>query len=152
MRIAAAAFVLVLVALFPQGATAQVRFEGFATITGFAGTCADYDPTGDEFVVRYRPGGLTGNPANSGLSFFSPTGAYNYMPNGGFSGNFKPVTENEIFDYHGTQPDSQVRFTSQTPANVNATTSFINVSGQIENFDFMAGCRVRFIMSVAKRF
>jgi hypothetical protein len=152
MKRLAATLVLALGGLAATEAAAQsVRFEGFAIITGFTGTCADFNPTGEEFGVRYRPGGVTGNPANSGLSFFAPTGAYNYEPDGVFTTSFKAVEENGIFDYHGSQPDNRVRFISQKPATITPTTPFINVTGQIDNFDFMTGCRVRFIMSVTKR-
>lgn len=152
MKFVTASLVLALTGITATGAFAQsVRFEGFAILTGFTGTCADYDPTGEEYGVRYRPGGVTGNPADTGFSLFAQTGAYNYVPNGVFGPTFKAVQENEIFDYHNSQSDSRVKFLSQVPTAVTTSTNFINATGQIDNFDTMTGCRVRFIMSVTRR-
>ncbi len=152
MRTASLLLAATLAAAIATPSSAQsVRFEGFMTITGATGTCTDYNPTGDEALVRYRPGGVGSNPANSGLSFFYPVGAYNYVPTGKFTGTFKAVQETEIFEYASNQPDSRVRFDTQQPATVTTTTNFINVTGAIENYDWMTGCVAQFAMSVTRR-
>ncbi len=130
---------------------AEPRFEGVAMVTGFTGTCADYDPTGSTFVARYRPAGVGDNPSNSGLSLFFPAGAYNYVPTGKFTGSFKPVVNTVIFDFAGTPPGSKVRFTSQEPATVTATTPFIQIKSEITNFDEMPGCVARSNIAVTLR-
>ena len=128
-----------------------VQWIGGASIVAQAGTCPFGNAVGDRFFVRFRPSGL-GNDANSNLNFFDDSFAQGHrLNNGRFTTTFKRVTATSIGGGSGSNTDTFVRFTSQNPATLTATTPFINIVGQIRGYDFQPNCTVTFRAAVTLR-
>jgi hypothetical protein len=148
-------------ALMGAAEAAQVNFQGDLVITGKAGTCPG-DPTGGHFFARYRPN-IAGNPDNVGtkLTLFSPgfglgfrlnTGNFNVGPSSAFKAVSDWVSLGGNFGAFGPVPRIRYLSHAATPAGpVTANTQFINIVGQIQNFDEAAGCTITFRLPLTAR-
>ena len=132
---------------------AQSRWQGEIAITGKSGTCPDYDPVGTFGRVRFRPGIGGDNGSNSMFSVFSSRGAASYfLSNHMFDATFRTVSTMVVGDgFSAVTNVVKVKFGSQKPDVILATTDFMNVRGQISGFDFMPLCTVNFKMTLFKR-
>jgi hypothetical protein len=72
---------------------------------------------------------------------------------GNFDDRFKVV--DTVYTSSGFGPDEtatvRVRFRSQRPETIEATTNFLTVVAEIRNFNFMPGCSVVVHMSMTRR-
>jgi hypothetical protein len=131
-----------------------VRWHGHFTIVSKSGTCPIYDPVGDHGFVRFRPQlAGTDNGPGTRLAVYRDRNLTAFrLASGLFSENLKVVEETYAADaaYVDNANPVRVRFLSQTPRKINANTPFINVVGQIDNYDLMSECRVTFHMALTK--
>jgi hypothetical protein len=142
-----------------QANAAQVRFVGGAVFLSATGTCADDNPTGNRTVARFRPevpGSENGSGARVGL--FRQDGAQGWRLNTGnfnvgSSSVFKVTEYSDVSDGPGTQesPVPRMRFLSQSPATINATTQVVTIVAEAQNFSYQAGCTARFRMVLQRR-
>jgi hypothetical protein len=149
-------------ALVGSANAAQVNFQGEFIITAKSATGCPSDPVGEHFVARFRPQ-IAGNPDNQGtnLTIFGQRYAQGYRVNtGGFpvggTAAFRAVDQSMSLGggFGPFQPTPAIRFLSQaaTPAGaVTANTQFINIVGQLRNYDGMAGCTITFRMPLTLR-
>lgn len=148
-------FVLLALAI-PAHAQDQVRFVGNWHIVSKTnnGACNLYDPVGERATARFRlviAGTSNGTQAN--LSIAYSDGARNFRANGNFTTAFKTTVGTNIFDSAGTVTPAQlVRFVTQVPATITSSTRFINITGEVNNYDFMPNCRIQFGLTVQRRF
>jgi hypothetical protein len=128
---------------------ARLRYWGGMVITAQAGTCPNGDEVGTKFATRFT---TENTSLASTLSLFRGENAYNFRVNGRFTSAFKTAESVAIHDFGGDPGNVvKVRFTSQSPVTVAATTNFINVTGQINGWDEGPACTVTFRMSLTKR-
>ncbi len=148
---AAFSFVLIATAIFTAGsAEAAPRYDGALVVFAKSGTCPDYNPVGEQMFVRFRPGGIGDNPANTGFTFKWGNGGYSLTVPGAITNSFKTGTLTSMFDYAGTGL-ADIKFSSQIPATILTTTQWVYAVGSITDFDGMVGCTVTFRMSAVKR-
>ena len=141
---------LAAITVLPDNALAKTHFEGALVIYATAGTCSDYNPVGEQMTVRFQPGGLPGNAADTGFTFLWGGGGYNLTVPGMITGSFKTGTLTGIFDYAGSSTED-IKFTTQTPAVIAETTPSVYADGKLTDFDGMIGCTASFRMSAVKR-
>jgi hypothetical protein len=123
---------------------AQSRWMGDLVITAKSGSCPDFDPVGDRYVVRFQPGGVGTNGASTFLNLHGRNWVMGYKKAAGrFNTAFQPVQTTMIGASIGTAT-SYIRFATQAPAAIAATTRFITVTGQIKGYDYMPACVVTF--------
>ncbi len=140
---------LILAASISTAEAARLRYWGGFVITAQSGTCPNGNEVNTRTAVRFTTESAT---AASTLSLFRAENAYNFRVNGRFTSTYKTAETIAIHDFGGTPPNTvKVRFTSQSPAAIAATTNFINVTGQISGWDEGPACVVTFRMSLAKR-
>jgi hypothetical protein len=141
-----------LIAATLQAHAAPVRWQGEFMITGSSGTC-DYDPTGDFGRARFRPGIGGDNGSWSAFSVINSRNAYSYRLNDGlFNTTFKTVDTMGVGDGFGPIDNVvKVKFDTQSPATIKATTNFIEITGQIKGYDYMPQCVINFKMALFKR-
>jgi hypothetical protein len=137
-------------ALVGQADAAKIQWQGPFIITGKIGAC-DYDPTGEDFSVRFMPE-IAGSENGPG-GRFSLVGGHHYgyafkLPSGNFDAQFRAV-ESVGWGAGFGPTDTRVRFISVAPA-ITANAPFLLITGQIRNFDGMAGCTVSFRMNVTR--
>lgn len=129
-----------------ESLSAQSRWMGDFVVTGKSGSCPDYDPTGERYIVRFQPGGVGANPAFTFLNLHGRNWVMGYKKaTGKFNTVFQPVQTTMIGASIGTAT-SYIRFATQAPATIAATTRFITVTGQIRGYDYMPACVVAFSM------
>lgn len=132
-------------------AQAAPRFQGALVVFAKSGTCPDYNPIGTEMNVRFRPGGIGDNPADTGFTFMWGTGGYNLEVPGAITSTFKTGILFSLFDYGTIEGTAQIKFSAQNPATITTTTPWVYAVGSITDFDGMVGCTVTFRMSAVKR-
>jgi hypothetical protein len=130
-----------------------VRFEGAASVASSVGTCTGYNPRGKRLTVRFQPGGVGSNPADSGFTYFlDGNGGYGLTVPGAITSAYKAaISTTGLFDYGGPSPTQYIRFSSQTPPIIATTTPSLSIVGVIKNFDNMAGCFAIFNLGAVKR-
>lgn len=131
-------------------AAADVIFRGEFYFYDSSGTCPNYNPKGNIGTVRFLPRSLGANGTDSRFVFFAYDNAQSfYLPGDSFSATAKTVLYHTMWDAPGTPPTpATVAFTAQTPAVFAAGTKFIDVTGVIDNWDWMPGCVVNFRMAL----
>lgn len=141
----------VLSLIAPAAQAAPTHFHGAMVIVAKAGTCADYDPTGEELQVRFRPANVGANGPDTGFTFLWSNGGYGATVPGPITAAYKTATITSLFDFGFTGGTEQVRFTSQAPPTITVTTPSVNVTGNLTDFDGMPGCTVTFRMTAVQR-
>ncbi len=150
-----------LLACSPANAASQVRFIGGFVFLSATGACPSYNPTGDRGVARFRPqlaGTENGDDARLGLFFQEGAMGWrlvNGNPNIGAAVAFKAAEFSDVFDGPGNQtnpPDPQptIRFLSESPA-ITTNTQVVTIVAEAQNFEFQAGCTVRFRLVLQRR-
>jgi hypothetical protein len=133
----------------------EARYTGAFQIVSVTenGKCTPWRPVGYQATARFRPQIPNVNPPGSYLSLFESFGARNFtLPNGLFNATFKTVDATNIFEEASTPSvPLQVRFVTQTPAQIVAATKAITITGEILNWDRQIGCRVQFSLVLYKR-
>jgi hypothetical protein len=131
---------------------AAAIWQGRVTITGQAGACPNYNPVGNHYVARFQPRNLSDNGTNSRFAWFSDDYAQSFqLDNASFDTTWRAVQFTSIWTDAGSPPfTTSVRFLSQAPATILVNTNFINVVGQIANYDFQQGCIVTFLLSLTR--
>jgi hypothetical protein len=128
---------------------ARLRYWGGMVITAQSGTCPNGNEVGVKFATRFTTESAS---LASTLSLFRGENAYNFRVNGRFTSAYKVAEAVAIHDFGGDPGNAvKVRFSSQSPATIAATTNFINVTGQISGWDEGPACTVTFRMSLTKR-
>ena len=136
---------LVLVSTVPASAT-YVEFNGSFCLTATNSACqAQGWNSGECLVTRYVPKGFNNGGAATNMSLFAHSYAVNFVsPSASLIGQtFQPVTVTKVCSI-GYEFTANMRFTSQSPVSPTATTSFITIGGDIENWDGVTGCTVGF--------
>ena len=140
--------------LMATGANAaNVEFRGGLCLTAANAACnaAGWD-SGECFQMRFAPPNIADNGPQTKLSIFGGTFSLGFeLQSGSLIGTtFKQVDVTKVARGGGTF-QSQMRFTSQSPAAPTATTNFINMIGNIGNWDDVTGCTVGFRAAVTRR-
>lgn len=151
MRAAVISILLASAVAGAGSAGAAPRYQGAMVIFASTGTCADYDPVGEQLSVRFRPGGVGDNPANTGFTFIWGNGGYGLTVPGRITSVAKTGSLTSLFDYGNTGGTATIRFTSQVPAVIQPTTASVFAIGELTDFDGMTGCTASFRMSAVKR-
>ncbi len=137
---------------------ARARWQGSFIVKKATGTCLDYNPVGSNGISRFEPqlAGTDNGPGSSFSFFYYGGHAAGFRLQSGvgvFTSAFKDVDNASIgFDFGSDDTNTvAVRFITQLPGTLKATTKFINIVAEIQNYDFMAGCTVEVHMSLIKR-
>jgi hypothetical protein len=134
----------------------RVRWFGSWRIVSKSPTATrnDFDPVGDRGMVRFLPViAGTGNGDNANLSVFYHDGARNFRVAGNFTAAFKASVGTNTFESADrVTPNQSIRFATQAPATIPANTPFIGVTGEVQHYDWMTGCRIQFRLSLQRRF
>lgn len=126
-------------------ATTRVKWQGGITWLSRVGTCSSWNPVNEHAIARFRPSDLGTNGSYSNLTVFYSTYALGFRVLGRFTSAYKTVDAQDIGSGMGTwQP--KVRFVTQVPATLTATTKQLVVTGQIQGFDYTPTCTVNFSM------
>ena len=154
LRTAALAFFVALSTLAGTQAHAQrVEFRGTAQFYNFTARCADFGWTGANlFNVRYRPANVGTNGPASGMNFYDRYYAFYFLR---FDGQFERTwqTLNEPYGEAGSiggiptswdSPAMQLRIIRQIPTTITPTTTSVQITGMVRNFDTLTGCSATF--------
>ncbi len=129
------------------GAIAQtVEFRGAACITSVNAACTPFGWTvGDCLLMRFSPRSLGTNGPATELSLFGQSFSDNYsLATGNPVGTvFQPVIGIHV-GRTGYSFSSNMRFTSQSPAPLLASSKSVTLAGNLTNFDDSTGCTVGF--------
>ncbi len=121
-----------------------VQFMGRLIVTGIAGTCPN-DPTGQRLTARWKPAGIGDNGDLSNFATFRVTQAVAYRRTGPFDGTLRNVQSMTVTgDFGPLDYVAKISFNTISPATIDATTKFVNVTGKIKGFDFMPDCTASF--------
>lgn len=150
--------------LFEADAHAQ-EFKGSLVVTSTSGTCSQYNPVGQSYVVRWQP--RNGTRPNSKFALFGNVdyGQSFELSNAEFDGTSRAVFYGSMYAGLGTvaagstnPPAVKVTFSSinrvPSATTTSTTTNFVNIQGVITNFDkftFISGCNANFRMSLARQ-
>lgn len=138
--------------LIPAGeaAAAKVRWVGLFYVDAVSAKCPS-DYVGKTWQAKFRPSGLGDNGPTTAISLFHPNGALNWRGKGRIGAAWKKVASYSIYDTENDIGPVRMRFTEQSPSTLKASTRFITIRGQVEDFDEYAGCTVTFSMPLTKR-
>jgi hypothetical protein len=153
--LAAAALGLI---VFAQTATAVTVWQGEAVITTASGTCTfpgdDRSNIGTGTVLKsvFRPRLVDNNGANTRISFMHDSGAMFMMvlQDTGANGDYARIgiTHSALLINSGLASFASYQ---QSPTTVTASTTFVRVSGHVEDFMLLSGCDATFRASYSKR-
>jgi hypothetical protein len=139
---------------------ANYDFDGLFRVTASSGTCTNYDPVGDHLFarLRYRIPQEVDN-WDTILTLFGDGYGRGYAIDVGYPSTSWKSVENIYIGGGGWGPDDsvatvylkQLSLTVVPAGSINANTKFIDIVGQIYNYDFMPGCVVTFSASLQKR-
>ncbi len=125
-------------------------FIGKMIFTAKSGTC-DWDPVGNRTHVRFAPANVGDNGTDSSLSMFDDWGGAGLSLLGGsFNTTLQSVRYYDVWIGAYEQTGAKVKFSSQTPATIAATTPLVNVTGQIQGVIGGQLCTVNFRMSLVR--
>lgn len=146
-------FAAAVVAQAPSAKAQIIEFAGSFVLAKLNQTCIDAGWTlGDRAMARFTPPKIGDNGSSTRLSYFFTNFAENYtLPKGSLSSKFKKVNGVGI----GRGPfsfNSKMRVTRLSPKNIKASTTFIEMAGNIQDFDGIAGCNISFRGGFARRF
>lgn len=129
-----------------------VRWQGDFTVTAQTGTC-EPENIGTGGRARFRPGIGGENGADTSLSVFDQRQTVNYRLVGGlFNSTFQAVETRYIGDTALPVDRSlRIKIVSQKPEVIDANVDFIDIIGQVRNYDFQTGCTVTFRMTLFRR-
>jgi hypothetical protein len=148
MKKTALSAVALLLASGAAWAASGLEFIGEINIQSASAACTRASEVGvnDIYRFRYNPPGLGGSYAGTRFTLFDEGGAQNYdYPSGSLVGTtFQTVKGAGIYRSAYTWTTSKMRFTKQTPATLALTTKTVILTGDIQNFDDVAGCTVHF--------
>ena len=133
----------------------DVEFRGGGYFRNFTAACADTgftDPAYANAIYRPRKLGTNGNSTRFAF-FFPPFYATSYeLPKGKLRKAFKPVVggaTGTVTEFFAVKP--KMRITEMTPPKPRAKTRSLSISGEIENFDGKAGCKVDFELTLQRQ-
>ncbi len=140
--------------LMAAGANAAtIEFDGGLCLTAANAACnAAGWSAGGCFSTRFSAPNIGTNGPQTQLSIFSGTFSLGFVLQSGtlIGTTFKQVDVTKVARAGGTF-QSQMRFTTQSPAAPKATTNFINMVGDVNNWDDVAGCTVSFRAAAPRR-
>jgi hypothetical protein len=145
---------LTVLAGLAAAAPAQAEWRGSAVATAHTPQCtaAGNPITGGIFNARLRLPNILGNPNETRLTFFDKYWSFGIRRSGALSSSFATATGFGIGSTGGIwTPNPQVRRLSLSPSSVTASTLFINMIVQINNFDWTPNCMVTFNVTLNKR-
>ena len=127
----------------PAAHALEVQFIGGLYILSATANCTGVNVTG-AYTARFRPAGVADNGTRSDFNLYRNDFAEGHrLLSGTFNSTFKNVQAVVVGGGSGEITGVKVRFTEQTPVDVNST--FVNVEGDIKNFTGDSGCNVAFI-------
>jgi hypothetical protein len=133
---------------FTSVAQAKVSWQGEVMVTAVSGAAcaANKDAVGDNYLADFEPSGVTGNSANSFLSFLSRRSAFALK----VAGSIKPTSPATTKAYTGvfvsgrgefsTGPTGSFSGVTITPASIAATTDVVSIVATIANWQSDVGC------------
>ena len=137
----------VLVLLAQPAAAAKVTWRGNMCVTAFTAAC----PAGDWelacYSMAYRPPNLGDNGPNSLFAFGDETFRYGMrLASGSLVGSTNKAVTQTTVTTGGFSPPSGVtmRFSTQSPATLTATSPNFYAAGVINNIDGYSGCNISF--------
>ena len=138
---------------FAPAEAAQVNFIGQFTIVAQAGVC-DFNRVGERYSARFRPANLGDNNEDTNLTLFSDGFSLGFRKNNGsFNNTFQVVDWVSIGGGFGFDENITVtlKILTQAPQTLTASTPFLYMTGQIQNYDFDPGCVVLFTSGFTRR-
>ncbi len=142
----------------PDAGLAVTVWQGEAVITTASGTCTFPGDerrnisTGTVLKSVYRPRVVDGNGPNTRISFIHDSGAMFVMvlQDTGANGDYAKigVTHSALLVNSGLAGFASFQ---QLPATITVSTSFVRVSGRVEDFMFLSGCDATFRATYSKR-
>lgn len=142
-RPALAALVLAMAA---EPAAAKLTWRGNMCITAISAAC----PAGDWVLTCYdlafRPPNVSDNGTQTLFAFGDTRFRYGLrLASGSLVGTtYKAVTQTSITTFAFSPPNTTMRFTTQTPATITATTPNIYMVGNMNNVDGTPNCNLAF--------
>lgn len=131
---------------------ATVEFRGGMCIVSTSSLCAaDGWNIGDCLLLRYSPPNLGTNGPTTEFSLLGQSSADNYsLASGSLVGTTLKAVAGKHVGRAGSSFNSTMRITSQSPVPT-ATSRFVNLQGNITNFNDTTGCTVGFRASATRR-
>lgn len=151
-RLLFAAMMLVAVTAQAPSASAQLfEFRGVFVVTALNQACEEFWDVGDTATARFFPPRMGDNGPYTILSYFFRFFAEKYtLPKGNLTNKFKKVSGAAIGWGLGTF-EAKMRLTKLSPKNIKKSTTFIDMQGQIQDFDGLAGCNITFRGTFTRR-
>lgn len=136
-----------LVMTISAASAARVEFVGAMNILTVTAVCTTQQETAVNQIyhMRYNPPNLGVVDPRTSLSLHEQGGSQNYtLASGSLIGaTFQTVAGTGIYRQAFTYTTT-MRITSQAPATLTTTTNSVTLTGNINNFDSVAGCNVQF--------
>lgn len=150
MRQMLAATVL-LVLLAEPASAAKVTWRGNVCITAISASCVPGDFELGCLSLAFRPPNVGTNGAQTLFAFGTEKWRYtNRLATGTLVGtSYKGVSQNAITTFAFAPPGVTMRFTSQVPATITATTPSVYMAGNINNMDGVTNCNLSFRAAAA---
>lgn len=145
-------FMLAAVTAHAPSASAQnVEFLGIFALTSVTNPCKIFWSVGDTGKSRFTPPKLASNGSSTRITNFYVFFAENYtLPSGKLSNRFKTVSGNGLGRSQFTF-SAKMRVTRLSPSKIKAATKFIDMEGEIQNFNSISNCTVKFRATYTKR-
>jgi hypothetical protein len=124
--------------------SANVEFRGYVCLLTVTPACTvEGWSAGNCGAFRYRPPNLGDNGPQTRFSYFDGLFAENYtLQTGSLIGTVFRTVQGTGVGSGGWTFTATMRFTSQTPAALAATSPTVTLQGNIRTFDGIAGCDV----------
>ncbi len=134
------------------GAQADARFQGDMFITSITNACAnDGYGVGNYARIRFRPAKVDGNPTNTGFGIHWGRWATGYQINGKLTSTWKDAQGTGISSFGFNWTGSKLRYLSQSPGTIKASTKTVILKVEIGKFDNVSKCKVVFEGALTKR-
>lgn len=132
----------------------NVRYIGSFCLTSVTPGCASEGwAVGNCTTFHLKPPNIGSNGPETKMSVFFPVFALNYsLSSGTLVGTTYKTTTSTAIGLNATSFPADVRFVTQSPATLTATTKFISINGNIKDFDDpLFNCDVGFRASAQQR-
>lgn len=134
-----------------RNATTLVKWRGNMTFTSRGAGCSpsSWNPVTDHAIIRFMPSGLGTNGTRSYLTIFYPQYAMGFGLLGRFTSAYKQV---DAMDIGGgiSSYRPRVRFATQVPAVLTASTQQLTITGQISGFYYEPNCVINFTAAMLR--
>jgi hypothetical protein len=138
---------LSMIGMVSAATAARVEFVGALNVTGVSAACTSAQETSVNqiYQMRYNPPNLGVTDPRTSVSLHEQGGSQNYtLPSGTLVGTtLQPVNGTGIYR-QAVSFSASMDIATQAPATLKTSTKSVTITGEIDDFDGVAGCNVLF--------